>query len=576
MLTETFRRGWALLFATAQYARLTERERARTIYFITTGLFVLATVMIFVLTFPDTNENLLQRATHDPSISIPLVMFYLLNGLAFWLTRLGRSGLGAVVLSLTWILSFSVASALTGLNSAATGMILITTVLLPALLLRMRGLAVGVISTFALLAVGLTIRPNLPPAMPVSAETDLLTNTLVIVIFTMLVYAFVRYAHLAREESILDAAEDRFKLSDLTAQISRRISSRLGIDQVLNNAINDIIDSYADIYHAQIFLVDEEGTRARLSASTGEAGVKLLSLQHSLEVGSKSVIGQVTATGQYVVARARSLETVHRPNEYLPDTRVEAAFPLIIGEKVIGALDLQSKDDVAFTEAEQPIFQTLADHIAIAIDNARLFEQTEKRLEENEALAQQAQQTLQDVEELNRRLTGRAWSDFLSGTESLGLNVDFEQDTVSTDRTWTPELEAAIRENALIERDADGHHVLVVPVQVRGQVIGAMEFELNTDGTLTIEDRELIQEVSQRFGLAAENARLFTESQRIAQREALINEVGARLQATSTVENTLTTAAQSLREMLNAGRVSIRLGEPPPVNGNGHKKDGVS
>jgi GAF domain-containing protein len=124
----------------------------------------------------------------------------------------------------------------------------------------------------------------------------------------------------------------------------------------------------------------------------------------------------------------------------------------------------------------------------------------------------------------------------------------------------------------LVERVENGRRMLVMPVQVRGEVIGAMEFELDSDGQLSAEDRQLIEEVSQRFGIAAENARLFSESQRIAQREALINEVGARLQATSNVENTLTEAARSLQHMLKAGRVSIRLGEPPVTNGNG--KDG--
>jgi GAF domain-containing protein len=570
---EQLRTALGVIFSTSRYPRLTDQERARTIYLISTGLVVLATIMAIVLIFPDTGENLWQRAMRDPSLGFPLVSLYVLTSAAFLLTRFGRLNMGAVALVITWSLSFGLSAALTGLYTAATGMILISSILLPALLLRAAGLTLGVILTVALMIIGLMLRPNLGPPMASSVELEFVTNALVIAIFVMLVYAFIRFAHLTREESALDSAEERFRLSEVTSQITRQISNRLSLEDTLNEAIGYVVANYPEVYHAQIFLVDENGRRARLAASTGEAGRKLLELQHQLEVGSQSVIGQVTANGKPLIARARALGTIHRPNEYLPDTRVEAAFPLNAGDRVIGALDLQSSNSVAFTQVDQPVFQTLADHIAIAIDNARLFEETSKQVLENQRLAEQSQQALRRVEELNRRLTGRAWSEFLGmGQHQLGLDMDFESDAVWHNAAWTPELEAAAQEHALVERIENGRRVLVMPVQIRGEVIGAMEFELDADGLLSSEDKQLIEEVSQRFGLAAENARLFAESQRIAQREALINEVGARLQATSNVENTLTEAARSLQHMLKAGRVSIRLGEPPLTNGNG--KDG--
>src|SRR5690606_17414526 len=279
----------------------------------------------------------------------------------------------------------------------------------------------------------------------------------------------------------------------------------------------------------------------------GRTGPSTAGLAAQPYVGSQSVIGQVTASGQPVIARARTVGSVHRPNEYLPDTKVEAAFPLIIGDKVIGALDLQSTGYWAFPNTDLPIFQTLADHIAIAIDNARLFEQTEQRLKENQLLAEQSQEALRRVEQLNRRLTGLAWSEYLGSSRlESGLDVDFDSGVTQPATDWTPDLEAAARDHTVIGRESDGQRVLVVPVQVRGVAIGAIEFELDADNELTTEDRQLIAEVSERFGLAAENARLFSESQLIAQREALINEIGARLKASSNVETTRSEAARSL------------------------------
>ncbi len=564
------KRVFQAIFDTSRYTRLTEIERARTIYIISGGLLVLATILTFVAVDAETGENLWQRAVHEAQLAFPMLFFFSLNLASLLLTRFGKLNLASLGVVFSWTLGFGAAIVPSGMFTTISGTILIVTVLLPALLLHMRGLALGLALAVIMYLGGIAFQASAPPPDFSNPVTSAVPVFFVLAIAVLLVYAFLRFARLTREESALEASEARFKLSEITSQITQRISSRLGLEQVLDEAIGYVVANYPDIYHAQIFLVDEVEKKARLAASTGEAGKKLLALQHSLEVGSQSVIGKVTSGAQPVIARARTTGSVHRANEYLPDTKVEAAFPLIIGSKVIGALDLQSTRPEAFPDADVPVFQTLADHIAISIDNARLFEETEQRLKENEKLAAQAQETLNRVEMLNRRLTSQAWSEFLGVSQTQpGLDVDFASETVQPATHWTPELEAAAEQNAVIEREVDGRHMLVIPVRVRGEVIGAMEFELDSSGQLSAEDHQLIAEVSERFGLAAENARLFSESQRIAQREALINEVGARLQATSNVETTLNQAARSLQQMLKAGRVSIRLGEPPVTNGNG-------
>jgi len=104
---------------------------------------------------------------------------------------------------------------------------------------------------------------------------------------------------------------------------------------------------------------------------------------------------------------------------------------------------------------------------------------------------------------------------------------------------------------------------------VRGQVIGAMEFEMDETGNLSDEDMAMMEEVSEQLGLAAESNRLYETSQRIAQREALVNEISTRLQSGTSVEMTLTSAARSLKDVLKANRVAIRLGKPPAETTDG-------
>jgi GAF domain-containing protein len=286
------------------------------------------------------------------------------------------------------------------------------------------------------------------------------------------------------------------------------------------------------------------------------------------------VIGTVTGEGRAVVARSASetAATIHRRNEYLPETRVEAAFPLRSGERVIGALDLQSRLPHAFPDRDLPVFQTLADQLAIAIDNTRLFEETQRRLAENRSLLAQNEHALREVERYAARLTGQAWTQFIEGRSQVdGLSLDLEQGTAEAQAAWLPALDQAAAEGTLVQQRENGHLHVAVPLRVRGVTLGAMAFQVAGIDALSAEDAALAQTVGDRLGLALENARLFDESQRAAQRQALINEISTQLQASTNVEATLRTAAHSLQTTLGAGRVAIRLG-PPPVTAA--KKDG--
>jgi GAF domain-containing protein len=419
------------------------------------------------------------------------------------------------------------------------------------------------------LVIGIAMRVNLSSPPPLEVNTyDLISIPLGLVSISSLTFLFLRYARLSRSEGATEAMGERLRLAEITSHIARRISKRMALDEVLTSAIEQIRTSYSDIYHAQIFMVDESGQEARLVASTGEIGKLLMQRQHSLGVGSLSVIGQVTLAGEALIARAGSPDSIHRRNEALPDTAVEAAFPLRIGDKVIGALDLQSRNTNTFQEDDIPAFQSLADHIAVAIDNARLFEETSERLRENQQLVEQARNAVREVERLNRQLTGRAWSEYLrSKGDQLGLSVDFTDNSVKQDNTWTQTISEAIQYNYVAQTQQDDAQIIAIPLRVRGQVIGAIEFELDKDTSLSPEDLILVQEVGERLGLAAETTRLFERSQRIAQREALVNEIGTRLQSTSNIEATLAEAARSLKQTLRADKVAIRLGTPPAANG---------
>ncbi len=565
-----------IIFNVESYTSLLDRDRARTIYGI--GALMSAGVgVLLVITLSSPNSGQLLGVVGTPQVLLPgLVMFGGMLAAAYFFTRRGRLFISGALVMLLWTSSVGLTSALNGLYNPLGGQIIIITVMLAALLLGRAGLLLGVAQAVLLIVLGIVARAAIPAPPPSPPLTSLLSILSGLFIASSVAYGLLRATFLGREEGLNQALAERLQLAELTAEITQRISGRSALDEVLAEAVEGIIASYPDIYHAQIFLVESAGLRARLAASTGDAGRLLLARGHSLEVGSRSVIGAVTGEGRVVVARAAGADsaTVHRRNEYLPETRVEAAFPLRSGDHVIGALDLQSKRPAAFPERDLPVFQTLADQLAIAIDNARLFEETQRRLAENRSLLEQNEHALREVERYAARLTGQVWTQFLAAQPaSAGLSLNLEQGTAETEAQadWLPALDEAAAAGTLVQQRANGHLHVAVPLRVRGMTLGAMAFQVPGLDALRAEDIALAQAVGDRLGIALENARLVDESQRAARRQALINQISGQLQASASVETTLHAAAHSLQTTLGAGRVAIRLGQPPAADS---KKDG--
>lgn len=379
-----------------------------------------------------------------------------------------------------------------------------------------------------------------------------------------------RMLMLARREGTTQADIERLKLAEITSSVTRNAADRMSLDAMLNDILGLLLKTYSDYYHAQVFLLDDAGLQAQLVASTGSTGEHLLSEGHALAVGSRSIIGQVTLQGSPIIEVAGSIGGYHRPNPLLPLTKLEAAFPLRVNDRVIGALDLQSKQVVQLGENDIQAFQSVADSLSLAIDNYRQIELAQKRAEDNRKLVAQTQQAMREVERLNQRLMRQAWTEYLQNTEEMqGFDVDLQTAETTPATSWTPTLADAVEVNTIIQ---DGN-VVAMPLRVRGHVIGAIEFELPPEQRLSPEDVELVREISERFGLAAENTRLLEESLRAAQRESLINEISRRLQTSSDVETTLTEAARSLRTALDAHKVTIQLGKPE-TDTNGKKVRG--
>ncbi len=289
--------------------------------------------------------------------------------------------------------------------------------------------------------------------------------------------------------------EERTRDLEISSEIGRVATRLHDADLVMQETLEQIRRRFTLIYHAQVFLVDDVNQYAILVKSTGEVGQKLIQFQHKLSVGSDSVIGYVTAEGKTLIAsNTRKAEVPWQPNPLLPETRAEMALPLAIEGRVIGALDVQSKEPDVFTPDMVRLFEVLAGQLAIAIENARLLAESQRRVSE--------------INDLNRQLTRNTWQTYIEeGRAQNAPGYQYDLHAIQPLNESVKPLSAAHTE---------------VPIQVRGEQIGTLITAAAEGNTLLDEDRALAEAVAERVALAVENARLFHETQQaLAETEQL-------------------------------------------------------
>jgi GAF domain-containing protein/HAMP domain-containing protein len=350
---------------------------------------------------------------------------------------------------------------------------------------------------------------------------------------------------------------ERTRDLSITAEIGRAVVTVREPRDLMNEVV-ELIRRRFGFYHAQVFLIDDARENANLVASTGTAGRELLARQHSLSVGSQSVIGQVTERAEPVIASDTDASLVHRRNELLPDTRSEMALPMRIGDQVIGALDVQSVAPNAFDADDVAVFQIMADQLAIALENARLYADLER-----------ARASIVAIE---RRATGEAWRAYgRERAQSAPLGYRFQEESLEPLSEQPPSaMGEALRSGRLITmKSGDSEISLAVPIKVRGEVIGAFGFGGEDLHSLSEEDIALLETVAARVGLALENLRLVEQTARRAEHEQIINEITAKIVGSTDVSDILQTTVKELGRVLHAPQTSVQLRQE--LKGEGHE-----
>jgi PAS domain S-box-containing protein len=324
------------------------------------------------------------------------------------------------------------------------------------------------------------------------------------------------------------------------AEVARAITSERNLAELLP-LVTELISERFDLYHVAIFLVDEDGAYAVLQAASSEGGHHLLAQGHKLQVGSAGLVGNVASSGVTRTALDVSRDEAFLSNPDLPLTRSEIVLPLKVREKVIGVLDVQATQEAAITEGDVTLLATLADQVATAIENAQSFEKLAALAEENRHLLERSEQAVQDLNRLARRLSTEGWEKYFSGQRSE-LVVEDVMVEAAAQESESSAMEADL-EGATPANTGPILRVFTVPILLRGEAIGTIDLEgSEPDQEWDEENVSIIKSVTERLGLALDNARLFEQTQTaLSETEQLYN-MGLRLNTAATLEDLLQAA----------------------------------
>lgn len=314
-------------------------------------------------------------------------------------------------------------------------------------------------------------------------------------------------------------------------------------------AATRLINERFDFYHIGIFLLDGGKEFAVLQAANSEGGQRMLERGHRLQLGT-GVVGYAAQTGQPRIALDVGVDAVFFDNPDLPETRSEAALPLISRGDTIGVLDVQSTEAGAFSTEDLQVLTALANQVAIAFENARLLTETRAALTQ--------------VQEVYNEFTRVEWSRAVSMAEQSGFRYRSGRIELLENELRTPEVVSAV-ENGRVETNQVGGAKekrvrVAVPVKLRGEVIGILHIESNDPSREWHNDEiSLVEAVAERAAFAMENARLFQDARRRAAKEQLISGAAAKIGSAFNLENILQTTAEELERVLGGAEVLIQF-----------------
>lgn len=334
-------------------------------------------------------------------------------------------------------------------------------------------------------------------------------------------------------------SERRARQFEAITQVARVIASIQDLDTLLPR-ITQVISQQFGYYHIGIFMLDDLNEYAVLKAANTQGGQKMLARGHKLRVGQVGIVGYVAGTGNPRIAMNAGEDIVFFNNPDLPETRSEMALPLRIGRQLIGVLDAQSMEVNAFKQEDAEALTTLADQVAIAIQNTRSF--------------RESQDLLVEAQRSTSNYISQAWrvlrpDSVVSGYRASGASIQpLEQP-----------LEGAHIQRAMQDNQTVLHaNHLAIPIRLRGQVLGLINLQ-TPNRSWTQDEVDIAEAVAERLSLVLETSTLLKAAQHRADVERITTDITGKLSASIRVEALIQTAAEELSRALGGPDVTVQI-----------------
>ena len=318
------------------------------------------------------------------------------------------------------------------------------------------------------------------------------------------------------QSTLEQQVKERTRQLTATNEVGRVATSILDPEQLLSSVANLITEQF-NYYYAAIYLLDPSEKWAELKAATGQAGNVLIQNRHRLEIAGRSMVANCVRDRSPRIAQNTAEEKQRFENPLLPYTRSEIALPLIVGDRVLGVLDVQSTKSADFGTGVIETMQNMVSQVAVALENARLF--------------QEAQDSINELRSIQKQYLLEGWTSI---------------------KSYNEDLEYAIGESSESESQ-----ILESPISLRDQILGQITLEGREEWTT--EQQSLVDAIITQAAIALENARLVSESRQIALRERTLAEINSRIWTSPSVDGILQTVVRELGRRLDVANASIEL-----------------
>lgn len=399
------------------------------------------------------------------------------------------------------------------------------------------------------------------------------------------------------------------------AEVGTTAATALDAGELIQSVV-DLTTERFDLYHAHIYLLDETGESLELAAGAFEVGRTMVEQGWRIPLDSeRSLVARSARQRQSVIVNDVRADPDFLPNELLPDTASEMAVPLIAGDQLLGVLDVQSEDVDHFTDEDASIQTTLASQVAIALQNARQYGQTQAALAQTDELYQISHNVNEasSEEELLQALAQPAiqagaytvtlmyldpdekgdpeWTEVVAtwfeegGESTIPVGSRFYLPEMPMSQLWIadpnePLLISNIDSDERVDdiarsllETASSRATAIIPMTRAGQQVALIIFSWNEPHQFSPQEVETYRSLIGLGSPAVYSRRLFEQFRARAQREQALREITTRVRGSMNPDAILRAAVRELGDALGR-RTFVRLGGVEGLSQGSEKSDG--